>query len=218
MSPPPAEAGLTLLECIIAILVVGIVGATIAPAMVVSVATRIQSQKAEQALQVAQGEVDQVRLLVERGATVVGDLPPEVTGVTYETIGNAGAPKTLTGGPTTVPTAYTQARPVDIDGDGTNDFAVQMFRSPLVNNASGEPIMAFGMGVRVYDIQAFTSGNTLSKDEAFLGFTSDSAERETGPLAVLYTTVTASADGQSFCDFIKVSDPSGAVKAPQGCN
>ena len=46
---------------------VALVASTIAPALVLSVATRVQSQKSEQALQLAQSEIDQVRLQVEPG-------------------------------------------------------------------------------------------------------------------------------------------------------
>ena len=59
--------GLTLIECLVAIALIGISTAVIAPVMVFSVATRVQSQKAEQAIQVAQGEVEKIRLLAERG-------------------------------------------------------------------------------------------------------------------------------------------------------
>ncbi|MEM9817765.1 MAG: prepilin-type N-terminal cleavage/methylation domain-containing protein, partial [Cyanobacteria bacterium P01_D01_bin.6] len=60
------ESGLTLIECVMAIVVVGLMGAAIAPMMVASVATRVQSQKAEQALELAQGEIDRVRIQFEQ--------------------------------------------------------------------------------------------------------------------------------------------------------
>lgn len=210
------EAGLTLLECIIAIVVVGVVGVTIAPAMVVSVATRIQSQKAEQALQLAQGEIDRIRLEMERDGQIPDDRVA-LANVTHREIADAGAPTGLT---TNDVPALNQAREIDLDNDGDADFAVQVFRSNedvSVTDASGDTFLqAFGLGVRVYDIEAFNSGETLLTDEGSLGFTSTEGDRGRNPLAVLYTTVTSSGAGTAFCDYIEFTDPSADL--PLGCS
>lgn len=60
------QQGLTLLETLVAIIVIGLTAAAITPAFVLTVATRVQSQKAEQALQLARAEVDEIRTLMER--------------------------------------------------------------------------------------------------------------------------------------------------------
>lgn len=210
------EAGLTLLECIIAIVVVGVVGVTIAPAMVVSVATRVQSQKAEQALQLAQGEIDQIRLEMERDGQIPDDRIALAT-VAYTDLADAGAPTGLT--TNDIPTLV-QAREIDLDNDGDADFAIQVFRSQedvSVTDASGDTFLqAFGLGVRVYDIEAFNSGETLLTDEGSLGFTSTEGDRERNPLAVLYTTVNSSETGNSFCDYVEFTDPT--ADKPLGCS
>ena len=66
LSATRTSAGLTLIECLVAIVMVGLIGSAIAPALLISVATRVQSQKAEQALELAQSEIDKVRQIMER--------------------------------------------------------------------------------------------------------------------------------------------------------
>ena len=64
-----SEDGLTLLECLVAIAVIALTGAMIGPPLVMAAATRVQNRRAEQALQLAQGEVDRIRAMVIRGTT-----------------------------------------------------------------------------------------------------------------------------------------------------
>ena len=206
------EAGLTLIECIMAIVVVGIVGAAIAPMLVISVATRINSQKSEQALQLAQSEVDRIRVLVERGESNTAVLPPNTGDATAVTA--VAAPNTLE--PTLAAVnAVNEAREVDLDGDNEADFALQSYTTNQLTNSDGVP-QAFDLGVRVYDIQAFTSGQTLDTEQASLALTSGSADRRQKPLAVLSTTVAFSESGQSFCNYIEFADSS--ADKPLGCD
>ncbi|MEM9504465.1 MAG: type II secretion system protein, partial [Cyanobacteria bacterium P01_E01_bin.43] len=89
------EEGLTLIECIMAIVVIGLTGAAVAPMMLVSVATRVQSQKTEQALELAQSEIDSVRVLFEQGEVTPALLPPVLTGVAGDRAPNVAGPISL---------------------------------------------------------------------------------------------------------------------------
>lgn len=182
------SSGLTLIECLVAIAVIAATSATIAPVIVLSVATRVQNQKSEQALQLAQGEIDRVRLLVERNSTyTVADLKlaesteaplspttpdPASKGTAITTTKQPGslANKAAWSGATYTPSAY-KAREIDTNGDGTPDFVIQSFRGGAVKvpvtvppkttggtPTSGEMPVAFDMGVRVYDYAAITGG------------------------------------------------------------
>ena len=53
-----AESGLTLIECIVAIVIISVVGVAITPPLFLATAARVQTNRAEQAVQIAQGEVD----------------------------------------------------------------------------------------------------------------------------------------------------------------
>lgn len=188
------QRGLTLLECLVAIVVIAFSAAAVAPAMILTVATRVQSQKADQALRLAQEEIDQVRLQMERGTADFNTLPSSVTTTDVRTI---AAPTVFVAGPAT----ESQARLVDIDGDGSNDFAIQTYRDEgVVPTGETDPI-AFSMGVRVYDISAEEALGSLGIEPAALGLTSGEGQRRSRPLAALYTEVLRGDANNSYCEY-----------------
>ena len=185
---PRSESGLTLIECLVAISVIAATSATIAPVMVLSVATRVQNQKTEQALQLARGEIDRVRLLVERNSVytdadlklAVSTEAPLPTATTPDpalkgtAIADTEKPtslasKAIWSADTYTPDAY-KAREIDTNGDGDPDFVIQSFRGGAVPvpvtitpDTGGTPTSynmpaVFDMGVRVYDYAAITQG------------------------------------------------------------
>lgn len=196
-----SEQGLTLIECLVAIVLVALVASSIAPALVLSVATRVQSQKSEQALQLAQSEIDQVRLRVEQGGATVAQLPLVADNAMADAdIANVPGPQYGAFATDPRPTV-TQTRPVDITGDGQPDYAVQIFRTPgLVEN---DVPLAFNLGVRVYDYNAVNldqPGNLLIQP-ASLRMVSGEGQRNQRPLAALYTTVAVSESRESLCSY-----------------
>jgi type II secretory pathway pseudopilin PulG len=218
LSATRTSAGLTLIECLVAIVMVGLIGSAIAPALLISVATRVQSQKAEQALELAQSEIDKVRQIMERGEAyddgTDSNLPALATFTgTYtsdELVANVAGP--TYGAPVANPDTPFQTRPVELNGER---FAVQVYRTEG-KFIDGVPV-TFNLGVRVYDYDAVVaagSGN-LDKDPAALSMVGTQGQRTARPLAVLYTTVTAS-DGATLCSYIQHLDTDAQV--PTGCN
>lgn len=213
------DSGLTLIECLAAIVVVSFIGAAIAPVLVISVATRVQSQKAEQALALAQSEVDFVRTLLERGGDLSAvPLPPNVSGLANNEVATANGPNQLASSGDRYPATFTDARPVDIDNDGENDFGIQVYRT---EPAGTENSLAFSVGVRVYDINAIdnATGN-LPIEQASIGLASNQGDRVERPLATLYTTVASGEDSESLCNFVDFLDfesDSGDYEKPTGC-
>jgi prepilin-type N-terminal cleavage/methylation domain-containing protein len=197
-----SEQGLTLLESLVAILVISLVAVAITPPIFIAVATRVQNRRAEQALQLAHGEIDKVRVLVDRGITEenqdqlpalasaneVSDVPPpsnihnelQSTNFTcseYEQSNN----------PVQIP--VNTALPVDVNGDCEEDFFVQSFRVNEVDNINGTP-MIFRMGVRVYSIAAennIESGGLSEVQEASLILTTGQGQQDEYPLSAIYT-------------------------------
>jgi prepilin-type N-terminal cleavage/methylation domain-containing protein len=210
--------GLTLIECLVAIVVISATAAVMAPVMVFSMATRLQSQKAEQALQLAQAEVEKVRLLVERG----GDYSPTLFAYpsTTTTLTALGAPTAVSSVSITSPTT---AKLINIDDDAEYEFAIQAFRSPgTYITGSPEPI-AFEMGVRVYDYatmqRALSAGTTLRTDQASLGFTSGDGQRGSRPLAVLYTNFLKGDGNGALCQYRRyVSTTAASANTGLECN
>lgn len=190
------KQGFTLIECLVAIIMVALVASAIAPAMVISVATRVHSQKAEQALALAQSEIDSTRVLVERGGDFpIAALPPLATGVADKNVKTAPGPKLSI----TDATDFAHARPVDINGDGQTDFLVQRYRATGQLDAEDRPV-AFAMGVRVYDRSVAGDDNLSTEKMASLVMTSGDGGRATRPLAVLYSTIATSDRGDSLCN------------------
>ncbi len=206
-----SESGLTLLECIVAIAVIGITGAMIGPPLLLAAATRIQNQRAEQALQIAQGEVDRVRMLVERGEHTPGNLPlvgvvtnlpaPSALVVPLKTV-NSSCPNRYQG--TQLP--INQVLQIDVDGDCQTDFLMQVARtqgrtSTRESAAGGRRRPGeFDLLVRVYSEIAANNMGNLETEPASLQFTSGEGNQRSRPLAVLTTQITWSeSDNSLFC-------------------
>ncbi|WP_196358134.1 prepilin-type N-terminal cleavage/methylation domain-containing protein [Nodosilinea nodulosa] len=211
-SPAQGQQGLTLIECLVAIIIVGLVASAIAPALVISVATRVQSQKAEQALELAQSEIDRVRLLVERSEANTSNLPPSttITGTNPDSrVAEVAGPDY--GTPVASATTAFQTRSATLNG---NQFAVQVYRTP--GKFVGSVPVTFGMGVRVYDYDAVLTGSgSLAKDPAALRMVNGVGQRARRPLVALYTTVTVGEGRDSLCQYIKHLDTTASV--PTGC-
>ena len=196
-----SASGLTLIECLVAIALMGLTTAIIAPVMVFSVATRVQSQRAEQALKVAQSEVEEIRLLTERGGdfSAALDAYPTPLATTGSIVSTAG-PTTTAGA---FGTSFQTAKEINIDDDAEAEFAVQVFRSEG-QQPTGSPVpIAFKLGVRVYDIRAFKNngGSALLTDAAALSFTNGEGQRGSRPLAVIYADIFQGDGDDSLCEY-----------------
>lgn len=207
-----AAAGLTLIECLVAIIMIGLSTAAITPALVIAAATRVQSQKAEQAIQLAQGEIDRVRLLLETGRYDLDGLPPEAEDLT----GEPGQLQTI-GPPTAVVQASAStnyftsdprtARSARVGGSTfVDDFIIQAWRTPSLGperTISGQDVpIFFNMGVRVYDRRAFDNDpDALLPEGASLGLTGGEGQRSRRPLAVIYASMAKGDLDSSLCNY-----------------
>ncbi|MBT9315564.1 type II secretion system protein [Leptothoe spongobia] len=224
--PKADNQGLTLVECLVAITVIGVSVAMISPVVLLAVGTRVQSQRTEQALQLAQSEIDKLRLVIERGdssniAAVNALLPATPAGINSVADFEASVPPPedieLTAA-NRYQTDLNFAKPVDIDSDGTTDFAIQLFRNSTTTTTSG---VALDFGVRVY------TANALDKPAADLGTEAarvqgrglSTGSAATNPLAVLYTTVIKSDTATSLCDYYNYieSTTGQTASAPGAC-
>ncbi|PZV15633.1 MAG: hypothetical protein DCF22_06765 [Leptolyngbya sp.] len=220
---PAPEKGLTLIECLVAIVIISITVVAITPPIFVATASRIQSRRAEQANAIAQAEIDRIRAIVERGSSyTTAQLPAsggagDATAIAAATGVNTAllaSPGICPGNkyPATAAIA-TQVIPVDVDGDCKPEFAMQVFRSNDCTPASLQAVVppvapyAFTAGVRVYGYEAGPPNNpmsNLSKERALLGLTTgrggdnSAAGAQRQPLQVLYTKVARVGDEQAL--------------------
>lgn len=222
-----SEQGFTLVESLMAMVVISIVIVAITPPIFLSVANRVQHRRTEQAIQLAQGEMDRVRVLVEQGDYKLDDLPAEAptppsgsyTDKTFEEVDPPTNPPgnnlksdrsdCSSSSPPSPPYTvsqlpFQQAWRVDIDRDCKMDFLVQIFRdkgnlSPTVT------LMAFRMGVRVYAAMAAENVANLVDPPlpASLKFTSGFGNQRSRPLAVVYNKIARSDTPSSLSQYDK---------------
>lgn len=162
-----SEQGLSLIECLVAIIIITLTVVAITPPIMLANATRVQARKAAQANQIAQGEIDRIRTLVERRERKVNLLPADIgdndisraptptgTGITSAPLLSPASCGTY---PSATPVERDKLVRVDINGDCTPEYAMQIFRttgySPAgeIDATTNKAIpYAFIVGVRVY--------------------------------------------------------------------
>ncbi|MEH2161732.1 MAG: hormogonium polysaccharide secretion pseudopilin HpsB [Nostoc sp.] len=164
VSHPSGEAGFTIIESLVAIIVVAILLAAIAPTIVIATATRVQSKRVELATQAARTFIDGVKTgAVTTPATTITLL--QSTDATRSLADNL---LTTTNMP--VPTASTSTSLYCVTKDANNNLTITAPTTPIcpstlfyiqavkiigagstpINTATGLPIDGYGLGIRVY--------------------------------------------------------------------
>lgn len=212
------EQGLSLIECLIAIIVIAITVTAVTPPIFLATASRIQSRRAEQANQIAQAEVDRIRTVVERGGYTTAVLPIS-TGqkdkiqefAAASSVDNglilSSAPAACSGKslyPATLPGSANTLIPVDINGDCIAEFAMQAFRTDgcVPSGEDASKPYSFYLGVRVYAYNPDKPlPTTLSAERANLAMTTGRRDQGTDllrPLQTLYTKVARNVNEKSY--------------------
>jgi type II secretory pathway pseudopilin PulG len=207
------DEGLSLLECLMAVAVIMLTAAMITPPLFIATATRVQNRRAEQALQLAQGEVDRLRVLMSQSQNTPARLP-----VSVGIAANPPAPGGLTSQLKSVNSscntyndeqiAATAGLKVDVDGDCEMDFFMQTFRTNGVVPPSENPVdnpgarsrpTDFVIGVRVYSFLAQSNLGSLDTQQASLQLTNGQGSQRRRPLAVLYSSLNWSDQSFNLC-------------------
>lgn len=216
------SSGFTLIESLVAMIVVSITLVAIVPPIFWATGTRVQNRRAEQALSIAQGEIDRVRSVLERDNNPLStDLPPQVSKADFAAYRGPNPKAAWTGkirstdpakntAETSVvgtpflgfPTSADVYLPVDTNGDGVADFLVQSFRDPgicVVTPCGTEMPRVFSMKVRVYSATAVNSELAfLQTDRASLTGTTGTGQTKNRPLAVLSSQIARSVSSGSL--------------------
>ncbi len=175
------EEGMTLVEALVAVIIVTIIFLAATPPLFVGMASRVLNRRAETAMNIAQQEVEQMRLLMESGEYVTADLPPADTSISHPNdIQNAAAPTSICAYPC-ASYALTQARET-----ANGEFLIQTFREPGV--VSGGQVIIFRMGVRVYSKKVRDSMGSLETEmiSSHYNLVPEAEQHRTNPLVVLY--------------------------------
>ena len=205
------EAGYTIIESLVAMIVVSVLMIAIAPVMAFSVATRVQAKRIEMATQAARTYIDALRsgALIPVSTTFLTPGFPKLS--TDKDLQNTAAPVRITD---------SNVYCIDNDGDGkceagsNQDLVVQGHY--FNNNAAPNPTRTgYNLIVRVYRANSFASGVGALKTQRDLqaqqGITSAGLGNLQAPLVEMRTEIGAT-DRQgayiSFCDRISKKDGS----------
>jgi type II secretory pathway pseudopilin PulG len=167
-SSPPPQGGYTIIESLVAMVMVAALMVAVAPVIVFSVGTRVQARRIELGAQAARSYIDAVRLNPEFDDAADSDdddgLAPNLIAVDLD---DAPAPTSgnlecNAGEYCTTPTRamYDDLYCVDNDGDGkcTRNSLVDMVVQGLRSQEAGTSFTAdegYALGVRVYRADAF---------------------------------------------------------------
>jgi prepilin-type N-terminal cleavage/methylation domain-containing protein len=158
------QAGFTIIESLVAVIVLGILMTAIAPTIVLSTATRVQSRRVELATQAAKVYISGVR---------AGNIPaPPITGTEDVEAPSSTEKLNCKEKELVKHEGYCSSHKQDsyrvfcVDGDGDNqcdkensqDLIVQAFG---LNSASNEASRGYRLGIRVYRADAFEDRGEL---------------------------------------------------------
>ncbi|MBE9192496.1 type II secretion system protein [Gloeocapsopsis crepidinum LEGE 06123] len=191
------QSGFTIIESLMAVIVVGILMSAIAPAIALSVATRVQARRVELATQAARTYIDGVRsgtitppsTTVERSSTqyFLHDVNP----------------------PTASAEGLASLHCVSLDetsgcsSTSSKDLVIQAVRS--VTSTSTDADKGYRLGLRVYRADGFSDSGSLKASDrntrqTQITFTGGLGDRKK-PLVEMTTEITtAKTTFQDFCD------------------
>ncbi|MGK7945467.1 MAG: prepilin-type N-terminal cleavage/methylation domain-containing protein [Microcystaceae cyanobacterium] len=187
--------GLTMTEVLMTMLVTSIILAATAPVLLLAASLRIQNDRAGRAVQLAQGEIDRLQVLVTQGVLKNderGKIPPPIPdGETFNTY----SPPISTVKTRQDITDPKQALELDIDGDEQPDYLIQLFRDNGIRfdqGAGQDQLAVFRVGVRVYSGVAKDNLGALETNLATVNFNSGIGQHQTRPIAIVYTEMSRS--------------------------
>jgi len=236
------QGGFTIIESLVAIVVVSILLAAIAPVIILSVATRVQARRVEFATQAAKSYIDGVRTKqIQPPAPPATDTALKDSDVTtnpgsIDCAANFYCTNTTGTTSTGTPPSPTNFYCVDFDGVGnpnipndppkchsssTTDMVVQVFRNKTSTTG-------YALGVRVYRANAFKSGitfkalkdstsnNPIKQQQTFTGGTG--LGNQQAPLVEMSTDITDTVPSYGdLCNRLQGSDPTN-VALDKGCS
>lgn len=188
------QAGFTIIESLMAIVVVGILLSAIAPAIVLSVGNRVQSKRVEASIQAARSYIDGV----STGAIAAPSQTVQNTSTTNtKLLYDVAAPTSISG-------LYCVNRD-DTAGCQTtsaSDLVVQSFRTENTN------VTSYTMGIRVYRADAFKDSGALKANgipaaggKVTQGTVNGGLGDRKAPLVEMTTEINPSASQPSFSDY-----------------
>ncbi|MGB6298572.1 MAG: hormogonium polysaccharide secretion pseudopilin HpsB [Rivularia sp. (in: cyanobacteria)] len=207
------RAGFTIIESLVAVIVLGILMTAIAPTIVLSTATRVQSRRVELATQAARAYIDGVS---------AGNIPaPPISTTSSVAVPGTNlscANPATDKGYCSLPKDDSSYKVFCVDGTGdgictdeeSKDLIVQAFG---FNQNSTEASQGYRLSVRVYRADAFQGSEALIRNENDNGekvtqstFTGGLGKRKAPLVEMTTEIVTDQTTFEHFCARLKVSD------------
>jgi len=200
------DGGYTIIESLVAMIVVSVLMIAIAPVMAFSVATRVQARRMELATQAATAYINALR---------VGAIKPPTNPQPTQ-----GFPARYTS-PPPVPTASTDLYCVDLDeivgctNKSNKDFFVQgLWRNPA-NTTNDPTTTGYELTVRVYRTDVFSSPGQITTEQQSVANTGLGNPK--APLVVMKTQIPPTTQGtgsarQALCSQLNSASNPGGVK------
>ncbi|NJR19269.1 MAG: type II secretion system protein [Calothrix sp. CSU_2_0] len=207
------QDGFTIIESLMAIIVVSILMIAIAPAIALSVANRVQSRRIEFGTQAARAYIDGVRSKVVIAPLDTTTMTPSAP--TSATSLNCSANSYCTS--TATSTTPTNLYCIDGDADGSctntqpRDMIIQAFR---FNGNNTTATTGYSLGVRIYRADAFSDATALTSNpiQSPVGIGNRKA-----PLVVMTTEINdAIPKYGDLCD--RTNAGLSATNSNRGCN
>jgi len=197
------DGGYTIIESLVAMIVVSVLMIAIAPVMAFSVATRVQARRVELASQAATAYINALR---------VGAIKPPT--------GTSGFPAQDSSDPPLAPTASNNLYCVDLDKETTGcvsnkDFFVQgVWRNPA-NTTNDPTTTGYELTVRVYRADGFATGRPMIIQQQSVA--NSALGNPQAPLVVMKTQIPPTTQGavsprQALCSQLNSPSNPGGVK------
>lgn len=199
-----SQSGLTIIECLIAILVVSILMAAIAPVVALAVATRVQSRRVELATQAVRAYIDGLksRAIALPAHTASSSTARFTTSIATPT-GSLTCLTSTTSYPYCSNTSTLSLYCIDLDipnnGCSSSSFQDLVIQAYRTNNAQN-----YLLGLRVYRADGFNNNTALvasdvNNKRTQATFTSGIGDRSS-PLVEMITEITPTSDQPKLAD------------------
>jgi type II secretory pathway pseudopilin PulG len=184
LSQKNSNSGMSLMEALVAMLLISVMVVVTTPPLILAMATRIQTRRTETAVTLAQKELERIRLIVDTGTYTNNMLPPQArnsSNANITTPGNISQSRPPTSLRTTQTcTVVTASCDPSNDSqawwvDSSQEFFVQTFRTTGVQQ-NGQ-VVVFRMGIRVYSKIAQQDIANLRTEAAPMYLTRGAGER-----------------------------------------
>lgn len=174
--PQSTESGFTIIECLLAIIIVTLLMTAIAPVLALSVATRVQSRRVELATNAARAYIDGLRAGTIPAPPIISTttpLPAPNPNLNNCTKNRNYCPPVAASTPLTTPTT-TQLYCINFDPDPARNGCTNKSSRAMIVQAAAyiprpagagaaqpDPTKGYQLRLRVYRADAFTPGRTL---------------------------------------------------------